>query len=94
MKGQIQKLLIEIETWERRALGVMNAQPDWEPPSLTFIEDFNKKYPKAIHREREYYKEYKNFAYKQQVGILETQLRIAKHFAIYGSADGLINGIL
>lgn len=78
MESKIATLLTEIERTERQCLEKLNALPDWEPPSLTFLADFHAKYDswKSTHP-AEYYKEKEN-AQRQQISILQTQLRIAQ----------------
>jgi hypothetical protein len=78
MKSKITNLLTEIERTEKQCLEKYNALPNWEPPSLTILADFHAKYDswKSTHP-TEYYKEKEN-AQRQQISILQTQLRIAQ----------------
>ena len=78
MEQEIQKLLVEIEQTERLCLK-LKPSDFYEPHPLIFLYEFHKKYDswKCTHS-KEYY-EYEQEAYRQQVSILHTQLRVAKN---------------
>lgn len=79
MKGQIASLLVEIEKAERRCLEKFGASDGvWEAPKLTFLNEFHAKYDSWKQSHPDYYREKKEEAYRQQISILKTQLRIAR----------------
>ena len=76
---QIQSLLAQIEKVERQALELFGAADSWEPPAQTFLEAFHSKYDDSYKKSHPvYYRKAKEFALKQEVSILKTQLKIAK----------------
>jgi hypothetical protein len=76
---EIRQLLLDIECAEKECLRKFKANPDdWQPPRLTFIDDFHAKYSEWRTTHPEYYDERYTEAIRQQISILRTKLRIAE----------------
>ena len=75
---KIANLISEIETTEKQCLRKFGALPNWEPPSLTYIDEFHAKYDSCKTTHPDYYRENEEEALRQQIWILKSQLRIAK----------------